>query len=102
MVASVICCPSCQQAGPVVKHGTNRGGTARLRCKDCRKTFTPHPNPRRVTEETESQILAALAERLSISAVARLLKVGRQTVYDTLKKSVGPGASDSPPARECV
>ena len=102
MVADVICCPLCKQAEPVVKHGTNRGGTARLRCKECRTTFTPDPNPRRVTQETEQRILDALAERLSISAVARLLRVGRQTVYDTLKKSRGPGAGTPPPARKPV
>ena len=86
MVAHVITCPLCQQAEPVVRHGTNRGGTARCRCKDCNKTFTPKPNTRRTTPETEHKIVRALEERLSIEAAARLLKVAKKTIYKTLKK----------------
>jgi transposase len=94
MVSSVLSCPFCHQPERVVKHGTNRGGTNRLRCLTCRKTFTPNPNPRRVTEDTEANILAALSERLSIEAIARLLKVGKPTIYRTLKKSGDPRAGD--------
>ena len=86
MVTHVITCPLCQQAEPVVRHGTNRGGTARCRCKDCNKTFTPQPNTRRTTPETEHKIVRALEERLSIEAAARLLKVAKKTIYKTLKK----------------
>ena len=63
-------CPACGLSEPVIRHGTNRGGTARLRCKACSKTFTPKPNPRRVTEETEERIAQALQERLAITAIA--------------------------------
>jgi transposase-like protein len=86
MVAPAIVCPHCDQAAPVVRHGTNRGGTARCRCKDCNKTFTPQSNSRKTTPETEQKILRALEERLSIEAVARLLKVAKKTIYKTLKK----------------
>ena len=86
MVAHVITCPFCQQAEPVLRHGTNRGGTTRCRCKDCNKTFTPQPNTRKTTPETEHKIVRALEERLSIEAAARLLKVAKKTIYKTLKK----------------
>ena len=86
MVAQLIACPFCHQAEPVVRHGTNRGGTARGRCKDCNKTFTPQPNTRRTTPETEEKIVRALQERLSIEAAARLLKIAKKTIYKTLKK----------------
>jgi transposase-like protein len=99
MVATVICCPFCGRAEPVVRHGTNRGGTARCRCKDCARTFTPAPNPRRVTEETERKILSALSERLSVEAVCRLVGVSKTTVYAALKKSVGVGGGDPAVAR---
>jgi transposase-like protein len=86
MVAPTIVCPHCHQAEPVVRHGTNRGGTARCRCKDCNKTFTLNPKVRKTTPETEEKILRALQERLSIEAAARLLKVAKKTIYKTLKK----------------
>ncbi len=86
MVAHVITCPFCQQAEPVVRHGTNRGGTARCRCKACNKTFTPQPNTRKTTPQTEEKIMRALEERLSIEATARLLKVAKKTIYQVLKK----------------
>jgi DNA invertase Pin-like site-specific DNA recombinase len=52
----------------------------------CRKAFTPQPRDRRVTPEKEESIAAALTERLSQRAVARLLKVSRDTIRRTLKK----------------
>ena len=87
MVAHLTVCPHCQKAEPVIRHGTNRGGTARCRCKDCNKTFTPVPSPRKTSPQREAQVLAALAERLSISAVARMFCMSRQTIYELLKKN---------------
>lgn len=86
MVAHVIACPHCHRTEPVIRHGTNRGGTARCRCKACNKTFTPAPNPRKTPPERQVQVLAALSERLSIAAVARMFGMSRQTVYDLLEK----------------
>ena len=95
MVAHVIACPHCCKTEPVIRHGTNRGGTARCRCKDCNKTFTPAPNPRTTSPERQQQVLAALSERLSIAAVARMFGMSRQTVYDLLKKNTCPAAADN-------
>ena len=86
MILHAILCPHCLRPNAVVRHGTNRGGTARCRCKDCNKTFTPQPNTRKTTPETEEKIVRALEERLSIEAAARLLKVAKKTIYKTLKK----------------
>jgi transposase-like protein len=83
-------CPHCQQAEPVVRYGYNRGGTAKCRCKDCNKIFTPQPNLRTTTPQTEAKILRALEERLSIEATARLLKVAKKTIYKVLKKNAAP------------
>jgi transposase len=93
MVAEIVRCPFCQQSAPVVRFGYNRCGTARCRCKACARTFTPKPVSRAVTPEKEQAILAALSERLSVEAVARLLKVSKVTIYKTLKKSL-PDAAD--------
>ena len=95
MVADVTLCPFCQQAEPITRFGFNRGGTARCRRRACGKTFTPRPNPRRVTQETEAKILVAMSERLSVEAAARLLHVSKVTIYKTLKKSAAAGGTDS-------
>ncbi len=87
MVTQPVTCPHCHETEPVLRHGTNRGGTARCRCKACHKTFTPAPNARKTTPETEAKIERALQERLSIEAMARLLKVSKNTVYKVLKKN---------------
>ena len=81
-----ILCPFCQQPDAVVKHGTNRGGTARLRCRSCQKTFTPKPNPRQVSTEKEQLILNALAERISQYGIARTFGVSRMTVRKIRQK----------------
>ena len=93
MVSESTSCPYCRQTEPVVKFGYNRSGTARCRCNECSKTFTPKPNPRLVTPEKEQRILDALAERLSMDAIARMLHVSKTTIYNTLKKT------DSAPCR---
>jgi transposase-like protein len=90
MVTHVYRCPHCQEAEPVVRFGTNRSGTQRLWCKVCCKSFTPVPKDRRVTPEKAEQIASLLRERLSQRAVARALKVSRDTIRRTLKKRPHP------------
>ncbi len=85
-----IACPHCNKPDAVIKFGTNRCGTQKLRCKTCSKVFTPQPKPWIITPEVEERILAALAERLSQRAVARLLQVSRTTVAAVLKKRGNP------------
>jgi DNA invertase Pin-like site-specific DNA recombinase len=53
------------------------------------KPFTPATNSRKLTPEPEEPVLAAPAQRYSIAAVARMFKMGRQTIYQILKKPVG-------------
>ena len=96
MVTETTCCPHCGKAEAVVRYGYNRGGTARCRCNDCNKTFTPKPNPRTVTPEKRQAILDALSERLSMDAIARMLHVSKTTIYDTLKKTVEPAGTTEP------
>lgn len=86
MVIEVYACPRCQQTEPIVRFGHTRSGSQRLRCQDCRKTWTPHPKNRTVTPEKEKLILAAVGERLSQRAIARTLKVSRNTIRERLKK----------------
>jgi transposase-like protein len=90
MVTHAYLCPRCQDAAPVVRFGTNRSGTQRLWCKACRKSFTPVPKEHRVTPAKEERITVLLRERLSQRAVARALKVSRDTIRRTLKKRAHP------------
>ncbi len=92
MVTQVFPCPHCQAAEPVVRFGTNRSGTQRLRCKRCVRTFTPQPRDRSLTPEKEEQITAARSERLSQRAIARVLRVSRDTIRRTAKKKQLPSA----------
>jgi transposase-like protein len=93
MITHAIVCPHCQRPEAVVKHGTNRGGTARCRCKDCHKTFTPRPNPRQTSQATREAVERALAERLSQRAIARCLRVS----YQTIRRVAQDGQKNSRP-----
>ena len=86
MVTAVYECPHSEQSEPVVRFGRTRSGSQRLRCQECRKTWTPQPKSRAVTPEKEKLIMAALRERLSQRAIARTLKVSRATIRQVLKK----------------
>ena len=73
-------CPHCGNKKDVIKFGTNRSGTARCRCLDCKKTFTPAPKSRTLTPEKQAAIERALSERVSQQGIARMFQVGRDTV----------------------
>ena len=92
MVTVAFACAHCQQVEPVVRFGTNRSGTQRLWCKRCQRAFTPQPKDRSLTPEKEEQITAALSERLSQRAIARVLRVSRDTIGRTAKKKRTPSA----------
>ena len=79
-------CPHCANKRNVIKHGVNRSGTARCRCRECRKTFTPTPRNRALTSDKEADIERALAERIPQSGIARLFKVSRNTVRAVRKR----------------
>ena len=81
----VLSCPHCGNTA-VIKFGTNRSGTPRCRCRGCGRPFTRSPKSRAMTPEREALILGALRERLSQRGIARVLKVGRQTVRAVRKK----------------
>ena len=79
-------CPHCKSAR-CKRFGTNRSGSARCRCNQCNKTFTPHPHSRAMTDHKEAQIVAALQERISQRGIARTLKVARLTIRNIRKKA---------------
>lgn len=81
-----IACPHCQDTDLVAPHGFNRSGTARCRCKACRKTFTLNGRPRVLSDEKQKQIERSLAERMSQRGIARALLVSRDTIRAVRKK----------------
>ncbi len=92
MVNETFFCPACGLSEPVIRFGTNRCGTQRLRCKACGKTWTPQARSRALSAEKEALITAALQERVSQRAIARTFKVARTTVRELLKKSLAKRA----------
>jgi transposase-like protein len=94
----VIHCPFCQDTD-VIRFGTTEGGSARLRCKACLKTWTPQPKSRSLTAEKEAAIVRALAERTSQRGIARTFQVSRDTIRALRKKTpiVSNETEDCPP-----
>jgi len=87
MVSKVYLCPHCERAEAVVRFGFTQGGRQRLRCKACRKTWSPEAKSCTLSAEKEALIVKALGERLSQRAIARSLGAGRDTVRAVLQKS---------------
>ena len=79
-------CPHCHGSKNVIRFGFNRSGTARCRCQDCQKAFTPWPKSRALSAEKEAAIERALAERVSQQGIARMFQVGRDTIRRVRKK----------------
>ncbi len=88
MVTKIYACPHCQRVESVVRFGFTEGGRQRLRCQECRKTWSPEAKSRTLSAEKEALIVKALGERLSQRAIARTLSAGRETVRRVLKKSL--------------
>jgi transposase-like protein len=79
-------CPHCHGSKNVINYGSNRSGTARCLCHDCKKTFTLLPKNRALSPENEAAIERALAERISQQGIARMFKVRRDTVRRVRQK----------------
>jgi len=86
-----VACPHCSDTASIARHGENRNGTERLRCKACGKTFSPDGRPRVLGDERREQIERCLAERMSQRAIARALGVSRDTIRAVRKR--GPSVS---------
>jgi transposase-like protein len=81
MVADLTACPFCRQTEPVIRFGTNQSGSARCRCKDGNKTFTPVSKSRKTTPEKEQQIERALRAGTLVHRSDRAPAQGRQKNY---------------------
>ena len=79
-------CPHCGNQKDGIRLGYNRSGTARCRCQSCQKTFTLQPRSRGLTPQKEATIEGALAERIWQVSIARMLRLGRDTIRKVRKK----------------
>ena len=69
------------------KHGKTKAGTARLRCKDCGRTFTESTalfDGMRIGMDRAEQIIKLLCEGMSIAATARVTYTDPHTVIDLM------------------
>ena len=101
MVNHIYVCPHCGQKESVVRCGFNRGGTQRLLCKECGKTWAPHGKSRTLSGGKGALIEKVLGKRLSQRAIARTLSVSRDTVQAVLKKISAVPAEFSRDAFAC-
>ncbi len=79
-------CPTCQNEARFF--GSNRSGSRRYRCDECRKTWTDSATQtndrRRVEKDKMILALRMLLEGNSIRAVERLLRIHRDTIINAM------------------
>ena len=88
MVLEPILCPTCGSSD-VVKHGQSNEDKQRYKCRnsDCsRCTFIRHYAYRGYLPEVKQQIADMAVNGSGIRDTARVLKISRTTVIETLKK----------------
>lgn len=88
MVLEPVVCPSCGSSD-VVKHGQSREGKQRYKCRNsecARCTFIRVYAYRGYLPEVKRQIADMAVNGSGIRDTARVLKISRTTVIETLKK----------------
>ena len=92
MVLDPILCPTCGSSD-VVKHGQSGEGKQRYKCRhsQCsRSTFIRDYQYRGYLPEVKRQIVDMAVNGSGIRDTARVLKISRTTVIETLKKRPSP------------
>ncbi|MBM0741308.1 IS1 family transposase [Phormidium sp. CLA17] len=92
MVLEPILCPTCG-SNDVVKHGQSGEGKQRYKCRNSqcsRSTFIRDYRYRGYLPEVKRQIADMAVNGSGIRDTARVLKISRTTVIETLKKRPSP------------
>jgi insertion element IS1 protein InsB len=92
MVLEPILCPTCSE-DDVVKHGQSGEGKQRYRCRNekcLRSTFIRHYTYQGYLPQVQQEIADMAVNGSGIRDTARVLKISRTTVTETLKKSSLP------------
>ncbi len=89
-VTRLVICPDCQSEH-VIRFGRTTGGHPRYRCKNpaCLRCFSDAPK-RGHTQQFKEQVLRAYQERASMRGIARVFKIGRNTLTKWLGEKGGP------------
>jgi transposase-like protein len=101
MVTQILRCSRCDSTD-VIRHGKDRKGVQRYRCRACAYTFREDPKPKGYTEEEKQQILAAYRERMSMRGLTRVFGVSRSTVATWLREeaeTLSPPGGDASAGR---
>ena len=73
-------CANCQSENKQSKCGSNPSGSQKYKCGECKRVYTPKPNPNGYPEETRMLAIRMYVEGSSYGSIARILKVNPQSV----------------------
>jgi len=92
MVLEPVLCPDCS-SDDVVRHGRSSEGKQRYKCRNrecCPSTFIGDYSYRRYLPQVKQQIADMALNGSGTRDTARILKISRTTVTETLKKRSSP------------
>lgn len=92
MVLEPVLCPSCS-SDDVVRHGRSSEGKQRYKCRNrecCRSSFIRDYSYRGYLPQVKQQITEMALNGSGTRDTARVLKISRTTVTETLKKRSSP------------
>ena len=78
----MIQCPHCSSSEQQTKSGHTRTGSQRYRCKECRRIYTPEPEPLGYPEETKREAVRLYLEGTNFRRIGRILGVNHQSVVN--------------------
>ena len=73
-------CPKCESENKQSKCGFNPSGSQKYKCGECKRVYTPKPNPNGYPDETRMLAIRMYVEGSSYRSIARILKVNPQSV----------------------
>lgn len=96
MVLEPVLCPSCS-SDDVVRHGQSNEGKQHYKCRNrdcCRSTFIRDYSYRGYLPQVKQQITEMALNGSGTRDTARILKISRTTVTETLKKRSSPAVGE--------
>src|SRR5918912_2586378 len=93
-------CPYCGRSNYVVRAGSNRTGSQRMKCQQCRRYFTPNPKPMGYDEATREMAVRLYLEGMSFRGIGKVLSVHYLSVINWVnahEASLPPKVTDATP-----
>ena len=79
-------CQRCGSEKGQHKYGKNRSGTAKYRCSECGRVYTPEPSKHAYSEEERTAAIKSYYEGVSGRGVGRLHKMSKSNVVRWIKE----------------